>query len=334
MSEYDEIAVIGSGSLTVKVAEYLAGLGRQVTLVSIIELAVLSRRHAQPDSGFREVRLPRADVADFLLRRARDHDRRKAHPGGKPYLVLSVENLFVFPEELVCDPCLEIINYHNSLLPRHRGMYAEAWAIFDGDAEVGFTWHRVEPSVDSGDMIVQHTVLSTPRDISLALLRNCSKRALASFQTFFRPYELGILQLMDQEPAGLSDRGRMSHHHATDRPNGGVLDTRWELPKISAFLRSFDYGKLGYLGSPTVDIGGRPCTWNAYQIAGDIPLPCTTSDEAPVRRTPRPPRCLLDHMRRRIVFEDEDGRSVTLEGVEHIHRDQHDEKEQHERLSV
>lgn len=39
-------------------------------------------------------------------------------------------------------------------------------------------------------------------------------------------------------------------------------------------------------------------------------------------------------MRRRIVFEDEDGRSVTLEGIEHIHRDQHDEREQHERLSV
>lgn len=51
------------------------------------------------------------------------------------------------------------INYHPSLLPRHRGANPVAWTIRTGDPEYGVTWHRMAPGFDSGAILAQR---STP----------------------------------------------------------------------------------------------------------------------------------------------------------------------------
>lgn len=47
------------------------------------------------------------------------------------------------------------INYHPSLLPRHRGANPVAWTIRMGDSDYGVTWHRMEPGFDSGPILSQ-----------------------------------------------------------------------------------------------------------------------------------------------------------------------------------
>jgi len=55
-------------------------------------------------------------------------------------------------------PRLGSINQHPALLPRHRGPIPISWAIRDGDADYGVTWHRMDADLDTGGILAQTTV--------------------------------------------------------------------------------------------------------------------------------------------------------------------------------
>lgn len=56
-------------------------------------------------------------------------------------------------------PTYGVINYHPSLLPRHRGSNPVAWTIRSGDSDYGVTWHRMDSTFDTGAILAQK---STP----------------------------------------------------------------------------------------------------------------------------------------------------------------------------
>ncbi len=47
------------------------------------------------------------------------------------------------------------INGHTALLPRHRGPIPFAWTLRSGDTEWGFTWHRMDAELDTGNILSQ-----------------------------------------------------------------------------------------------------------------------------------------------------------------------------------
>lgn len=51
------------------------------------------------------------------------------------------------------------INFHASLLPRHRGPIPLAWTVRMADEEYGITWHRMDVAYDAGAILAQR---STP----------------------------------------------------------------------------------------------------------------------------------------------------------------------------
>ena len=72
-----------------------------------------------------------------------------------PDLVLS----WAFPwrvlEGALDVPRYGAVNYHPSLLPRHRGSNPVAWTIRMGDSNYGVTWHRMDAEFDSGRILAQ-----------------------------------------------------------------------------------------------------------------------------------------------------------------------------------
>ena len=58
------------------------------------------------------------------------------------------------PQAALDVPRLGSINLHPALLPRHRGPIPLAWALRDGDAEWGSTWHRMDAELDTGNVLV------------------------------------------------------------------------------------------------------------------------------------------------------------------------------------
>lgn len=47
------------------------------------------------------------------------------------------------------------VNYHNSLLPKYGGLHSTAFAVYFGEEESGYTFHRVAKSFDSGNILLQ-----------------------------------------------------------------------------------------------------------------------------------------------------------------------------------
>lgn len=61
-------------------------------------------------------------------------------------------------------PPLGTIQYHPSLLPRHRGISSINWAIIQGDTVTGFTIFWVDAGIDTGPILLQREVPIGPDD--------------------------------------------------------------------------------------------------------------------------------------------------------------------------
>ena len=72
------------------------------------------------------------------------------------------------PQPALDVPRLGSINQHPGLLPRHRGPIPLAWALRDGDAEWGTTWHRMDAELDTGHLLAQGTVPIEDDDVDIA----------------------------------------------------------------------------------------------------------------------------------------------------------------------
>jgi methionyl-tRNA formyltransferase len=73
----------------------------------------------------------------------------------EPDLVLCMGFPWKIPPGALAVPRLGWLNGHPSLLPRHRGPVPIAWAIRDGDEEVGVTFHRMDAELDTGPILAQ-----------------------------------------------------------------------------------------------------------------------------------------------------------------------------------
>lgn len=49
----------------------------------------------------------------------------------------------------------DLYNVHYSILPRWRGLHSIAWALLNGDSEIGWTIHKVTDGFDCGDIFFQ-----------------------------------------------------------------------------------------------------------------------------------------------------------------------------------
>src|SRR5687768_9179757 len=61
----------------------------------------------------------------------------------------------ILPEEFLRTPARGCINVHFSLLPRYRGAAPANWAIINGDKQTGVTTMFIEPTLDTGPILLQ-----------------------------------------------------------------------------------------------------------------------------------------------------------------------------------
>ena len=64
----------------------------------------------------------------------------------------------IIPKSILDIPRFGCLNVHASLLPAWRGAAPIQWAIMNGDRETGVTIMRMDPGLDTGDIITQKTV--------------------------------------------------------------------------------------------------------------------------------------------------------------------------------
>jgi methionyl-tRNA formyltransferase len=108
---------------------------------------------ARPDSLRVAAEKAGALVHQFAsLRSPEAHDAMRA---ANPELIVMAYVTQFAPQSLVTIPPLGAIQYHPSLLPRHRGPSAIGWAIAHGEKRTGLTIFRPTDGLDEGPVILQ-----------------------------------------------------------------------------------------------------------------------------------------------------------------------------------
>jgi methionyl-tRNA formyltransferase len=88
----------------------------------------------------------------------------------QPDLIVSGGFPWRIPADVLALPRLGAINFHDALLPRHRGPNATGWAFRLDDRETGLTIHRMTPEFDAGTILAQARVPITDDDTWATIL--------------------------------------------------------------------------------------------------------------------------------------------------------------------
>jgi methionyl-tRNA formyltransferase len=76
----------------------------------------------------------------------------------EPDLLLCTAFPWRIPVEALAVPRLGCVNGHPSLLPRYRGPIPMAWAMRNGETEIGMTYHLMDAQFDTGNILAQKAV--------------------------------------------------------------------------------------------------------------------------------------------------------------------------------
>ncbi len=170
----------------------------------------------------RALRLPvTVDEIDALREEARRF---------KPDIIFSVYYRSILPPDVLSLSRLGGLNFHPSLLPRHRGCFSAPWAIIEGDRETGVTCHHMIEQVDAGNVIDREIVAIVSSDTGMSLYYKLVDATLRVFDRLLTP------------GSALGERGSSQHgagtHHSRHVPFNGVIDLLWPRERIDRFIRA------------------------------------------------------------------------------------------------
>ena len=84
--------------------------------------------------------------------------------GLEPDLSVMAFVTMIVPERVLFHPRYDTIQYHPSLLPKHRGASAINWAIINGESKTGITIFWPDKGLDTGPILLQREVHIEPND--------------------------------------------------------------------------------------------------------------------------------------------------------------------------
>ena len=183
-----------------------------------------------------------------------------------PEVIVIIAYGQIIPARLLGIPKRGWINLHASLLPKYRGAAPINWAIVNGETRTGLTTMRIDPGMDTGEMLVQQ---------ELAIGADETAPELAA-----RMAEAGA-PLMVKTLRGLVDgtvTGRAQNHAAATlapplKREDGRID--WTRPATEIYNRMRGFapwpGAYTEFRGQTCQLRGKPvCDEKAEVAAGTI----------------------------------------------------------------
>ena len=114
----------------------------------------------------------------------------------KPDIITVVAFGRILPPVILDLPPRGCINLHASLLPKYRGAAPIQWAIINGEPETGVTTIRMDPGMDTGDILLQERVSILPEDTAGSLsMRLAERGADLMLRTLHRMESGGIVPI-------------------------------------------------------------------------------------------------------------------------------------------
>ena len=152
------IVLIGQAAFGQKVLEALLNKGEQIAAV-----------YAPPDKPGSKIdplneSAQQHGIQVFQPQRMRDSGVYEKFLELAPDLGVMAFVTDIVPEAILNSPRLGTIQYHPSLLPRHRGRSSINWAIIEGDKKTGITVLWPDAGIDTGPILLQKEADISPTD--------------------------------------------------------------------------------------------------------------------------------------------------------------------------
>jgi methionyl-tRNA formyltransferase len=175
----------------------------------------------------------RRGVEALMPEDANDPAVVSAIAGFEPQLLLSVYYVQLFRAELLAAIDGPALNFHPSLLPRHRGTAPIVWAIAEGDTMTGLSVHHIDAGIDTGRVVLQRPLPIHRDDTGYDVHRKMARLVYASAAELVRRYLLGG----DGVPAGEEQRGEASYHSLRD-PQLNHIDWSQSAERVRNVVRA------------------------------------------------------------------------------------------------
>lgn len=177
-----------------------------------------------------------------------------------PDLILVAGFRQLIPRNVIGIPVKAILNFHPSLLPKHRGGTPSRWVIRSGDKETGVTVHLVNEAYDRGDLVLQERVPVHDGDTYGDLELRLSDVAAAL-----------CLRIVDMAKRGPLAGTPQAHDLATHEPpyKGHHQTIDWRLPAPE--IQRTCYAIRPRSGGMTSCRGKPVCIWEV-DVCSEEPL--------------------------------------------------------------
>ncbi|MCP3979052.1 MAG: hypothetical protein GY716_06925 [bacterium] len=163
------------------------------------------------------------------------------------------------------------INYHNGPLPSYAGAHAASWAILNGEASHGVSWHLMVERIDAGPILKQR-LFRVPHGVDAAEVNAiCHRLGTEAFVELVDELSSGRARAVDQDLASRTYFGL----HAKQR-SGGLV--RWDesASAIARLVRAHQVGDVvNMFGTAKVDLG------SLIAVVGDVSIETSRVPHAP-----------------------------------------------------
>ena len=139
--------------------------------------------------------------------------------GINPAAIIVVGYGRIIPQWMIDLPPLGNLNLHGSLLPKYRGAAPIQWAIARGESITGVTTMRIDPGLDTGDILLQSDVPITPQDTAVTLARRMAAIGADLMVETLRGLQAGTIHAQPQNDANATlapiltkEDGRIDFH--------------------------------------------------------------------------------------------------------------------------
>jgi methionyl-tRNA formyltransferase len=122
----------------------------------------------------------------------------------QPDAIIVVAYGRIIPEWMLNLPRWGNINLHGSLLPKYRGAAPIQWAVAHGETVTGNTTMRLDPGLDTGDMLLQRSLPIAPDQTAEQLFPLLAASGAGLMLDTLAGLEAGTIQPIPQDHAGAS----------------------------------------------------------------------------------------------------------------------------------
>lgn len=164
-----------------------------------------------------------------------DREVIKKIKGIGPEIIFCIGGTQIIPKEVLENSGLGCLNIHPALLPKYRGRYSTAHAIFNGEKYMGVTMHWMNEGIDSGPIIMQEKMEIDENDTAKSLYDKFTALGEKMFVKFLDMWLSG-----KKIPSIQQDESKATYCKK-QLPNNGGIDWSWDGKKIRNFIRAMTF---------------------------------------------------------------------------------------------